>query len=146
MKLLIFGLTLLLNATAFAHEGHSDMPSELAKFGGSLENVVDYTKMQAKEKNNLPLMKAEFVRSEDGTVRLYLFDLKMKQLQVDSLSKEAEVTVENPKEKTHAKFTMKPQGDHFIGKIPTQKKKPFNIYIYFIKDAKKFFVAFDNLD
>lgn len=146
MKSFTLIVGLLLNVIVYAHEGHGDMPTELAKYGGILGNVVSETKMQAKEKNISPLMKAEIVRSEDDTVRLYIYDLKMIQIRADSLSKEAKGTVENNKSKTKDHFTLQAHGDHFMGKIPKQKKKPFNIYISFSKGTEKLFVGFDNLD
>lgn len=146
MKSLMIGLTLLFSAFALAHEGHGDMPTELSKFGGILGNVVSETKMQAKAKHNPPLMKAEIVRSEDGTVRLYLYDLKMNQVKLEGYSKEAKGTVENRRAKTKDQFSLMAHGDHFMGKIPKQKKRPFDIYVTFTKGTEKLFVGFDNLD
>lgn len=146
MKSLLIGLTLLFSTLALAHEGHGEMPTELSKFGGIMGNVVSEAKMEAKVKNNPPIMKAEIVRSEDGTVRVYLYDLKMNQLKLEGLSKEAQGTVENRRAKTKEKFTLMGHGDHFMGKIPKQKKKPFDIYVTFKKGTEKLFVGFDNLD
>lgn len=146
MKSLLVILTLLFSALTFAHEGHGEMPTELSKFGGIMGNVVSESKMEAKVKNNPPLMKAEIVRSEDGTVRVYLYDLNMKQMKVDGLSKEAKGTVDNRKAKTKDKFTLMAHGDHFMGKIPKQKKRPFDIYLTFSQGTEKLFVGFDNLD
>lgn len=146
MKSLLVSLALLFSTLAFAHEGHGEMPTELSKFGGIMGNVVSETKMEAKVKNNPPLMKAEIVRSEDGTVRVYLYDLSMKQIKLDGLSKEAKGTVENRRAKTKDKFTLMAHGDHYMGKIPKQKKRPFDIYLTFTKGSEKFFVGFDNLD
>lgn len=140
-------LTLLISSfSSFSHEGHGDMPTEPAKYGGILGNVVGEAKMLAKDKHNPTVMKAEIVRSEDGTVRIYLYDLKMVQSKLDGISKEAKGVVENTKAKTKDKFVLQAHGDHFMGKVPKQKKKPFNIYITFSKGTEKLFVGFDNLD
>lgn len=146
MKLLTLFTALLLTYSSFAHEGHGEMPVEPAKYGGILGNVVSEAKMISKNKNNPPVMKAEIVRSEDGTVRLYLYDLKMVQSKLVGVSKDAKGIVENTKAKTKDSFTLQVHGDHFMGKIPKQKKKPFNVYLTFSKDAEKLFVGFDNLD
>jgi hypothetical protein len=146
MKLITFLTLLFLSLSSFAHEGHGDMPTEPAKYGGILGNVVSEIKMLSKEKHNPPLIKAEIVRSEDGTIRIYLYDLKMEQLKLDTTSKEAKGVVENTKSKTKDTFNLLAHGDHFMGKMPNQKKKPFNIYITFSRGTEKLFVGFDNLD
>lgn len=146
MKFFTLMMALLLNVTAFAHEGHGEMPVEPAKYGGVLGNVVSEKKMKAREKHNPPLMKAEIVRSEDDTVRVYLYDLKMDPLKTENLSGEAQGIVENNRAKTNQKFSLKSQGDHYKGKMPKQKKRPFNIYITFKKGSESYFVGFDNLD
>ncbi len=146
MKSLLISLTLLFSVSALAHEGHGEMPTELSKFGGNMGNVVSETKMKAKAKTNPPLMKAEIVRTDSGTVRVYLYDLKMNQIKVDGLSKEAQGIVDNRKAKTKDKFTLTAHGDHFMGTMPKQKKRPFDIYVTFSKGTEKLFVGFDNLD
>lgn len=140
LAIMFFGLSVS------AHEGHGEMPTEASKYGGIVGNVVSQAKMQKKDKNNPPLMKAEIVRSDDGTVRLYVFDLKMQPLAGDGLSQTALGEVENVKARTKEKFSLELQGNHYIGKMLKQKKKPFNIYVTFSKGADKFFVGFDNLD
>jgi len=146
VKLLTLFLALLLCFSSFAHEGHGEMPVEPAKYGGILGNVVSEAEMLAKNKNNPAVMKAEIVRSEDGTIRLYLYDLKMAQSKLEGISKGAKGVVDNTKAKTKDAFALQNHGDHLIGKIPKQKKKPFNIYVTFSKGAEKLFVGFDNLD
>lgn len=146
MKFITLFAFLLLSHSSFSHEGHGEMPVEPAKYGGILGNVVSEAKMLTKAKHNPALMKAEIVRSEDGTVRIYLYDTKMVQLKLDGISKAAKGVVENHKAKTKDIFALEAHGDHFMGKISKQKKKPFNIYITFSKGAEKLFVGFDNLD
>lgn len=146
MKFITVLALLLLSFSSFSHEGHGEMPVEPAKYGGILGNVVSEAKMQTKIKHNPSLMKAEIVRSEDGTVRIYLYDLKMVQSKLDGISKEAKGVVESIKGKTKDTFTLQAHGDHFMGIVPKQKKKPFNIYLTFSKGAEKLFVGFDNLD
>lgn len=146
MKVLSLFFVLIMSLPLFAHEGHGEMPTEPAKYGGTLANVVSEAKMLKKEKNNPALMKAELVRSEDGTVRLYLYDLKLNDLKLTGFSSTAQAEVENKKTKSEDKFSLKAQGDHYIGKMPKQKKRPYNIYITFTKDKEDYFVGFDNLD
>src|SRR5690606_7583915 len=120
------------------HEGHGEMPTEPAKYGGVLGNVVSETKFQKKEKGNPILLKAELVRSADGTVRLYLYDLDMKELKVSDFSEEARGIVENERAKTEQKFSLKSHRDHYLGKMPLQKKRPFNVYLHFSKGEQKY--------
>lgn len=146
MKALLAAAGLLLGLNALAHEGHGEMPTEAAKYGGQLSNVVDDLKMEKKAKHNPPLYKAELVRSEDGTLRVYLYDTGMKQIGTGDFGPEAEGTVDNPKEKTKAKISLKSSGDHYLGKMPKQKKRPFNVYVRFSRGNQKLFAGFDNLD
>lgn len=146
MKLLMPLIAMLFCLSLFAHEGHGEMPTEPARFGGILGNVVDETKMQKKEKHNPSLMKAEIVRSEDGTVRLYLYDLKMNLVKTDDLSKEAKGTIENRKAKIKDQFVLQLHGNHYMGKAPKPKKRPFSVFISFTRGSEKLFVGFDNLD
>src|SRR5690606_30877336 len=129
MKLFIFSVLFILNTSSFAHEGHGEMPTEAAKYGGVLGNVIDEAKMEKKGKSNSPLMKAEILLSEDGTVRLYLYDLKMNQIKAGGFSTEAKGIVDNSKAKTKKPFMLQLHNDHYIGKILKQKKRPFDIYI-----------------
>lgn len=146
MKVLIFITTLFISLSAFTHVGH-EMPTEPAKYGGVLGNVMEESKgHRHKGHDERPLLKAEVVRSEDGTIRLYVYDLKMNQLKADAFSKEARVTVDNRRAKTKDKFTLKAAGDHFIGTMPKQRKKPFDLYITLNRSTEHLFVAFDNLD
>lgn len=146
MKMLTLVFALLMSLTAIAHEGHGEMPVEPAKYGGVLGNVVSEKKMKAKDKHNPSLLRAEIVRSEDGTVRVYLYDMKMNALKTESFSSEAKGTVENKRAKTDQSFTLKAHGDHYMGKMPKQKKRPYNVYLTFKKGSESYFVGFDNLD
>ena len=146
MKILTLVLTLFMSLSAIAHEGHGEMPVEPAKYGGVLGNVVSEKKMKEKVKHNPALMKAEIVRSEDGMVRVYLYDLNMNAFKTESFSSEAKGTVENNRAKTNQNFTLKAHGDHYMGKMPKQKKKPYNVYLTFKKGSESYFVGFDNLD
>ena len=146
MKLFTVMIVILFSFSLFAHEGHGEMPTESSKYGGVMGNVVSESKMMKKEKNNPPLMKAEIVRSDDGMVRLYLYDLKMNLLTDKDFLKDAQGILENNKAKTKDQFSLTLHGNHYMGKIPKQKRRPFNIYISFSKGPEKLFVGFDNLD
>ena len=144
MKLLTFLTSMALSLSLFSHEGHGEMPTEPAKYGGILGSVVSEVKMLAGAKDNPTIMKAEIVRSEDGTVRVYLYDVNMVQSKLEGISKDAKGILDN--NKTSHSFDLRAHRDHFMGKIPKQRKKPFNIYVTFSKGAEKLFVGFDNLD
>lgn len=146
MKIISFLFTIFLSVTGFAHEGHGEAPTDPAKYGGILANVVSEARMQKKEKNNPALLKAEVVRSEDGTLRLYVYDLTMKPQDLKVFAAEASGVVENTKAKTKDSFKLGVHGNHFMGQLPKQKKRPFNLYITLQRGTEKLFVGFDNLD
>lgn len=147
MKLMVLISVYLFSLTSFCHEGHGEMPTGPAKFGGMLGNVVLETKgHDHKGHDHRPLLKAEIVRSEDGTVRLYIYDLKMNQLKTDTFTSQASATVDNRRARTKDKFVLKAMGEHFQGTMPKQKKRPFDIYVTLTRGKEQLFVAFDNLD
>ncbi len=147
MKTLILTLGLLLGVNSFAHEGHGDpLPASASKYGGTPGLVVDGDKMEKKVEPNPGLYKAELMRSQDGTVRLYLFDSDMKKLKAEDFSAQAQGVVDNTKAGKKENFSLKAQKGIFIGKMPKQKKHPYNIYVSFTKGTQKLFAAFDGLD
>lgn len=145
MKILTIGIMLLLNLNLFAHEGHGEAPKDPSRFGGQLSNVVDAKKVSSKTKNPA-LFKSELIRSDDGTLRLYIFDLKMKSIDLASFSPKVEGTLENVKNKINLSFQLEKHGDHFMGKMPKVAKRPFNLFFKVTNNNQQLFVGYDNLD
>lgn len=146
MKFSAVLFTLFMSMNLLAHEGHGEAPKDPSRFGGQLSNVVDATKVSKKEKNNPPIFKSELIRSEDGTLRLYIFDLKMKDTDLSSFSSKIEANVENTKNKINLNFELEKHGNHFMGKMPKVNKRPFNLYFKIKNKNQDLFVGYDNLD
>lgn len=129
-----------------AHEGHGEAPRDPSRFGGLLSGVVEAKKMK-KNENNPVLYKAELVRSEDGTLRLYVFDLGMKSIGLDQFSQKIEASVENIKNKIKLNFSLEKSGEYYLGKMPKVTKRPFDLF-FKLKDnkGKELFIGYDNLD
>ena len=148
MKTLILALSLVLSLPALAHdEGHGPKLTDVPKQGGVISPVIVAAEASLGTKAAV-VYKAELVRSEDGTVRVYLYDAKMVALVLSSFDKTAKAILEIEKKKEWIKtsFELKLEGDAFVGKMPTPASKPFNVDVHLKEGAKELLVAFDNLD
>lgn len=148
MKTLILALALLVSAPALAHdEGHGPKLTDAPKQGGVVSPVVKASEADLGPKAAL-VYKGELVRSEDGTVRVYVYTPKMEPLPLAGFDKTAKavVIVEKKKEVTTTPFDLKLEGDAFVGKMPTPASKPYNIDVRVKEGDKELLVAFDNLD
>ncbi len=148
MSVLMFAATLV-TAPAFAHDGgHGPQLSDAGKQGGIVAPVIE-AKDVKKGAHAEPAYKAEMVRTEDGTVHVFLYDTKMNALEMGKFEASARGVVEFKKSKKWVKegFPLKSEDGGYLGKAPKVKAKPFNIDITF-KDAggREFLTAFDNLD
>lgn len=148
MKQLIFALALATASTAFAHdEGHGPKLSDTGKFGGIVSGVV--LKADAKKGSKAELIhKAELVRSTDGTVRVYLYDTKMSQLDVKTFEVKGSAVI-GAKVKGKYKetgFALEAKDNAFIGTMPKPEGKPYNIDVTVKENGRELLTAFDNLD
>ncbi len=147
MKLLLV-LSLMASLNVFAHEGGHGEVEEGGKFGGIMSPIVD--KSQAGKGNEAKfLYKAELVRSESGKLSFYIFDTKMKLVDLSSFAPEISAKLEVKKK---GKFTyvgdfkLVRNGNHFSGQLPKIDYKPFNIDFFLKKGSQDLFVGFSNLD
>lgn len=141
-------LLLTLSLSVFAHdEGHGPKLTDAPKQGGVIAPVVLAkeaglgTKAQMKHK-------AEIVRSQDGTVRVFFYDQSMNPLKAGALALKANaVLISGKKGKmSQQRFDLKWIEDHFEGKSPKPSRKPYNIDVKVMEDSTELLVAFDNLD
>ncbi len=144
MKRVLVLFLMIFSFKQFAHEGHGEAPKDPSRFGGQLSNIVDSKKLTTK--NNPSLFKSELIRSEDGTVRFYIFDLKMKDLDLATFSQKIEAKIENHKNKININFELTKEGDHYTGKMPKINKRPFNLFFKLQKEKQELFAGYDNLD
>ncbi len=130
--------------SAAAHdEGHGPKLADVGTYGGVVSPVVAFK--DADKGTKAPLFyKAELVRGEDGTVRVYLYDAKMKSLALDNFGKNARGTFSFAKG-TQA-VDLKAEGNNFIGKTTLPTKKPYDFDVVFKDKDRELLTAFDNLD
>jgi hypothetical protein len=144
---LVIALTVL-SLSAFSHEGGHGELAEGGRFGGVTSPVVDNAEAGTGTKAKV-LYKAELVRAESGKLSLYIFDDKMNLVDLKAFGKEIEAKLEVKKK---GKFTyvgtfkLTQHGNHFMGQLPKIDYKPFNIDLFIMKEKKKLFVGFSNLD
>jgi hypothetical protein len=141
-------IALIAAASAFAHdEGHGPKLTDTAKQGGIVAPVIDAKEASKGAKAGV-VYKSELVRSEDGTVRVYLYDQDMNPLDLGKLDKSAKGIVEFKKNKkwTKNEFSLSQEEGAFVGKAPKSPSKPFNIDVRVKEGSKELLTAFDNLD
>jgi hypothetical protein len=139
---------LMMTSPVRAHdEGHGPKLTDTGSYGGVVTAVV-----AAKDAGlgaQAPLIhKAELVRSEDGTVRVYLYDKDMKPLDIATFDKSAKanlIAMTGGKESV-LPFDLQLEGSSFIGKAPQAPAKPFNIDVVMKAKDQELLSAFDNLD
>lgn len=148
MKSFFTLLMLVFSLTAFAHEGGHGEVEESGKFGGITSPVVSSAEAGLGSKAKT-LYKAELVRAESGKLRMYLFNDKMKLINLDSFGNEIEAKLEVKKK---GKFTyvgtfkLVKNGNHYLGDLPKIEYKPFNIDFFLTMNKLKLFSGFSNLD
>lgn len=141
-------LAAALASAAYAHdEGHGPKLTDQPPQGGVLTAVVE-----AKDAKLGPaaalVYKAELVRSDDGTVRVTLYDKKLKPLEATRFDAKAGglLIVERKRRVTTKKFELKLEDGSFVGKLPKPAGKPYNIDVTLTEGKRKLLAAFDNLD
>lgn len=137
-----------LSLPAFAHdEGHGPKLTDAGKMGGVVTAVVLVKEAKLGPKAAL-LYKAELTRSEDGVVRVYLYDKEMKPLDPARFGKSAKAVLESHRKKktTRTPFVLALEEGAFTGKAPKPAGKPFNIDVTLQEGQKELLAAFDNLD
>lgn len=148
MKALLFAAALTLAAPAAAHdEGHGPKLSDGGRMGGVVTAVV--LAQDAKLGAKAPLhYKAELTRTEDGIVRIYLYDGEMKALDPARFDKTAKAVLSSQKKKkwTEAPFTLTLKDGAFTGQAPKAASKPFNIDVNLTEGKTRLLAAFDGLD
>lgn len=148
MRYLGMLLAASLAVPALAHdEGHGPKTTDAGKMGGVMTAVVLAKEAKLGPKAAL-VYKAELTRSDDGTVRVYLYDADMKPLDPARFAKSAKAVLETHKKKktTKTPFTLTLEDGSFKGKAPKAASKPFNIDAVFKEGDKELLAAFDNLD
>lgn len=148
MKKLIIGTAMFLAPLAFAHdEGHGPKLSDTGKFGGIVSGVV--LKSEAGKGAKAALVyKAELARSQDGTVRVYVYDDKMNQLDVANFEAKASASLAAKVKGKYkvSQFELNKEDKVFVGKMSKPEGKPYNIDVTFKEKGRELLSAFDNLD
>lgn len=144
----LLALLLVMSLNTFAHdEGHGPKLNDAPKQGGIVSPVVLANEAGLGTKAAM-MHKAEIVRSQDGTVRVYFYDKTMNPLKAGTLAAKASgVLISGKKGKvTQQKFELQWKDDHFAGMAPKPVRKPYNIDVKVMEGSNELLVAFDNLD
>ncbi len=135
-------LAFIFGISAWAHEGHHGHHVQLAgKYGGVLAEVHD--------KSHHLAYRAELVRAEDRTVRVYLYSAEhMELVPVNHFEKTvaAALIVKQAGEENKTAFTLTAEKKNFKGQAPKPSRKPFDIELTIKEKGKDLVVRFKNLD
>lgn len=146
-KMWMAGLVLV-GGWVWAHDGgHGPKFEESVQQGGVLAGVIEL-KDANRGSEAVLVYKAELVRLEDGTVKVYLYNLSMKPLDLKKFDKTANaaLVVVTKKKTRKSKFTLELQEGVFVGKAPKAAAKPFNLDIVFTEGKRSLLAPFENLD
>lgn len=140
-------VTLFLAVAVNAHdEGHGPKISDSGKYGGVLSGVIAKADEDkgSKAKN---LHKAELVRSSDGTVRLYVYEVGMKAADLKSFDLKATGSVFSGKgKKKKVEFNLEQKEGVFVGNLPKALTPPYDVEVNLKKGQNELLTAFANLD
>jgi hypothetical protein len=128
-------------------EGHGPKLTDAGRQGGVVSPVVLASDARLGARAAL-VYKAELVRSDDGTVRVYLYDAAMKPLDASRFGPAAEALIQFKKGRKweSTKLELKLEDGAFVGTAAKPRAKPYNIDIHLSEGGRKLLSAFDNLD
>lgn len=141
-------LLAMFSTPTLGHEGgHGPQVTDAGKRGGVLAPVIE-AKDAKKGAHAAMIYKSELVRAEDGTVRVYLYDKDMAELDLSKFGTDAKGFLEFKKNKKWTKmpFALKQAEGAFIAKAPKSPTRPFNIDVHVTQGGRDLMAAFDNLD
>jgi hypothetical protein len=148
MKKIILALAIGFTSLSYAHdEGHGPKLADTGKYGGLVSAVV--LKSDAKKGASAALVhKAELVRSADGMASVYLYDAEMKPLDLKAFDAKATASLgaKVKKKWKDTSFPLELKDGAFVGKMPKNSSKPYNIDVTLKETDKELLTAFDNLD
>jgi hypothetical protein len=147
MKILLTTLFTLLTLSTHAHdEGHGPAIKDESIHGGKVTAIILKEDVD-KGRGAKMLYKGELVfDSRKTAVKLYLYNEKMKPLDLTQFEKETKaVLIERGKEKEFSLMLDK-SGKYFSGNRPKNKRVPFNIDVFPKTEKQNLFGAFDGLD
>lgn len=134
---------------SFAHDdGHGPKLGDQPKFGGKVSAVIDKAEINKGTKAKM-LYKAELTKNNKNFIRVYLYDDKMKPLDIASLGDSSGALMfkdRKTKKWVNHKFNLKKEKDHYSGQLPTKPRRPFSVDVTIKEKGKSLFMAFDNLN
>jgi len=150
MKYILTALLLAIGiiTPSMAHdEGHGPKLRDTAKYGGAIAPAILAKEITLGRKAKM-VYKGELTRSQDGTIRVYVYDTHMKLLDLEKFDTTANATLEVKKNKKWSKtvFELQQKDNSFVGKLPPISRKPFNIDVILREGNRDILIAFDNLD
>lgn len=128
---------LFVSVFAFSHDG-AEVPSGrfAAKYGGRVAFVAD---------DDHKLYLAEIIISDSDKVRLYIYDLEMKQVDLKDFPSQIVGDVKN-KNRSNQKVSLSKKDKYFVGELRSIKNKPYHLNFEFEVKGENLHVEFPFMD
>jgi len=135
-----------MSSIAFAHDGgHGPKAVETATQGGVRASVVNKSDANLGTKAE-KRFSGELVRSEDGSVSVFVTDASEKSVTGLNAKASAVLLFKKNKKLVSVPFELAYSVDSFKGKLPKPGNKPFSIEVTFNDGKQELLVAFEYLD
>jgi hypothetical protein len=130
-----------------AHDGgHGPKLKEQSLYGGKLAGVI-LEKDEEKGHHAKIEYKAELIhQSRDNVVKLYLYDQKLKKVDISKIKTPIKAIQYEKKKKKNFTLKLDKSGKFFIGSRPKNKRVPFEIEVYFNDGKNNLMAGFEKLD
>lgn len=173
MRLFILALILsCCSIQVWAHEGDEEVSvKHNPRFGGRVSPVImeedhdslgkptpqhrNDTKVSSgqnvanrkHETHNDPKFMSEILVSDENNIRLYFYNLEMKDIDLKDFPEELIIDVKLPGMASRGpRIALKKTGKSYLGTLPSIKKKPYDFYIDFIVKSEILHITFKAMD
>lgn len=136
------------SVSSFAHEGDEEVTvKNNPRFGGRVANVTieedHHMGKKGSEHHDEVKFMSEILVSDEGKVRLYFYDLAMKNIDLKGFPEQMNLHVKLP---GSLKVILKKQNGVYIGDLPKIKKKPFDLFVDFNANELPLHITFKAMD
>ena len=140
MKYLITGLSILFCLQVFAHEGAEMVQAKFApRFGGKVSHVEKKTGHHHEDR-----YVGELIVSDEGVMRLFFYDLAMKDISIAKFPAEVKGAITSKKDKTE--IVLKKGEKNYTGTLPRVKARPYRLEFNFNVNGENLSLGFKAMD
>ena len=140
MKYLVL-VVLMMSFSVLSHDGDEEVKVKNApRFGGRVSAVMD------EHHHDEMVYMSEIIISDQDIVRLYFYDLNMKDISLDKFPDILKMNLTYKKLASPQILELKKNKKLYEGKLPKGIKRPFNLSTEFKANSKEFHLTIKALD